>query len=95
MFSARDRAALHHVRELTLHVRVNDDVFQTLASHFNTQQVVEITALASAYNLVSRFLVALRIQPEQQQQQQEGQLPPSSSLGATATTPIIMPKAKR
>lgn len=46
---------------MTLDVQVPDAVFADLKEIFEVQQIVEITATISAYNCVSRFLVALDV----------------------------------
>lgn len=54
-------AALAYADQMTLSVKVSDDVFEGLKLHYNTREIVEITATISAYNCVSRFLVALNV----------------------------------
>ncbi len=46
---------------MTVNVRVDDGVFGAIKSRFSERQVVELTACIGAYNLVSRFLVALDV----------------------------------
>lgn len=46
---------------MTLDVKVSDEVFARLKRSFSDREVVEITATISAYNCVSRFLVALDV----------------------------------
>ena len=66
LFSATERAVLQLSLEMTRHVQVSDACFtrvqQALAS---TQQQVELVGVIAAYNMVSRFLEALRVAPEQ------------------------------
>jgi alkylhydroperoxidase family enzyme len=65
LFSATERAVLQLSLEMTRHVQVSDACFtrvqQALAS---TQQQVELVGVIAAYNMVSRFLEALRVAPE-------------------------------
>ncbi|PHH59597.1 hypothetical protein CDD81_2835 [Ophiocordyceps australis] len=56
-----DWAALVYADEMTRNVKVNDETFALVKGVFNNQEVVEITAIAAAYNCVSRFLVALNV----------------------------------
>ena len=49
---------------MTLDVKVSDDVFAQLRRHFDTTQIVELTAAMATYNMVARFLVALGVSPE-------------------------------
>jgi len=44
---------------------VPDDVFARIRERFAEREVVELTATIAAYNCVSRFLEALRVDPEQ------------------------------
>ena len=41
-----------------------DDVFAAVKKHFDARTITELTATIAAYNLVSRFLEALQIDPE-------------------------------
>ena len=60
-FSARERAALSLTDTMTREVQVSDSVFEPLREHFDARAVVELVATVAAYNMVSRFLEALRI----------------------------------
>ncbi len=66
LFSATERSVLQLSLEMTRHVQVSDACFtrvqQALAS---PQQQVELVGVIAAYNMVSRFLEALRVAPEQ------------------------------
>ncbi|KKY13924.1 putative 4-carboxymuconolactone decarboxylase [Diplodia seriata] len=57
----RHLAVLDYTDAMTLDVRVPDDLFARLRTLFSEREVVEITATVSAYNCVSRFLVALDV----------------------------------
>lgn len=62
--SDADRAVLVYTDAMTRGVEVAEAVFAALRPHFVERELVELTATIAAYNLVSRFLVALQIDPE-------------------------------
>jgi AhpD family alkylhydroperoxidase len=64
LFSQTDRAVLAYTDAMTRDVHVPDAVFAPLRQHFNAREITELTATIAAYNLVSRFLEALEIDPE-------------------------------
>jgi alkylhydroperoxidase family enzyme len=49
---------------MTRDVEVSDAVFGALREHFSERETVELTVLVGAYNLHTRVLKALRIDPE-------------------------------
>jgi 4-carboxymuconolactone decarboxylase len=57
----RQRAALAYTDAMTSGIVVEDELFRLLGKHFDDRQVVELTATVAAYNMVSRFLVALEV----------------------------------
>ena len=59
-----DRAVVEYADAMTLKIHVRDDVFARIHERFAEREVVELTATIAAYNCVSRFLEALRIDPE-------------------------------
>ena len=59
-----DRAVLAYTDSMTREIRVADPVFAAVRMHFAEREIVELTATIAAYNCVSRFLEALRIDPE-------------------------------
>ena len=59
--TARDKAVLAYTEAMTRHIKVPDDVFAAVRSHFNERLLVELTLTIGGYNLVSRFLVAMEI----------------------------------
>lgn len=61
LFDARERAVLAYTEAMTRHIDVDDETFAAARAHFDEQEMVELTATIGFYNLVSRFLVALRI----------------------------------
>jgi alkylhydroperoxidase family enzyme len=64
LFDARDRAVLAYTDAMTREVDVNDAVFDAVREQFNERETVELTVLVGAYNLHTRVLSALRIDPE-------------------------------
>ncbi len=64
LFEARERAALAYTDAMTRTIRVPDEVFAAVRGHFDDRELVELTATIGAYNLVSRFLEALRVDHE-------------------------------
>jgi alkylhydroperoxidase family enzyme len=65
LFSSVERATLKLTLEMTRSVKVSDETFAMIRSQLaNEQQLVEIVGVIAAYNMVSRFLVALGVDPE-------------------------------
>jgi 4-carboxymuconolactone decarboxylase len=60
-FDATQRAALDYADAMTTTVEVPDAIFEALRPHFDEAGIVELTAVAAVYNMVSRFLVALDV----------------------------------
>ena len=52
---------LGYTEAMTRSIRVPDEVFAEVRRYFPSAQIVELTATIGGYNLVSRFLEALRI----------------------------------
>lgn len=68
LFDARERAAIQLAIEMTHGVQVKDSTFAAARSSLQAEQlVVELVGVIATYNMVSRFLVALQIEPEDQQ----------------------------
>ena len=61
-----EQLVIRYAAQMTLDVKVTDEVFNALRQHFDTTQIVELaSAIAIAtYNMVARFLVALGVSPE-------------------------------
>ena len=57
-----DRLAIELADAMTRDIEVPDELFERVRAHFDAGQLVELVATAAAYNMVSRFLVALRIE---------------------------------
>ena len=56
-------AALAYADAMTMHVTVPEEIFQSVRTHFDDRQVLELTVTVAAYNMVSRVLVALEVRP--------------------------------
>lgn len=61
---ALDALVIRYAAQMTLDVKVSDEVFNALRAHFDETQIVELTSAIATYNMVARFLVALGITPE-------------------------------
>ena len=55
---------IQYAAQMTLDVKVQDEVFAALQQHFDTTAIVELTSAIATYNMVARFLVALGVSPE-------------------------------
>ena len=63
-FSLSERAALAYADAMTRDIAVPDAVFAEIKRHFDERQIVELTVLIAAYNMTSRLMPALQIEPE-------------------------------
>ena len=59
-----DQLVIRYAAQMTLDVRVGDDVFDALRRRFDETAIVELTSAIATYNMVARFLVALQVTPE-------------------------------
>jgi len=65
VFDAAERAAMSLTVEMTRNVNVSDATMASVRAALpDYRQVVEIVAIIASYNMVSRFLVALGVEPE-------------------------------
>jgi alkylhydroperoxidase family enzyme len=65
LFTPTERAALRYTEEMTLSsVNVPDEVFDELKRHFNTVQIVDLTAVIAMENMRARFNRALQIEAD-------------------------------
>lgn len=64
VFDDVDRAVLAYTDAMTRDVHVSGVVFAAVNKHFDPREMTELTATIAAYNLVSRFLEALQVDPE-------------------------------
>ena len=60
-FTPLERSVLELADAMTRDVQVGDALFDPLRAHFDARGLVELVATIAAYNMVSRFLEALRI----------------------------------
>ena len=64
-FSEAERAVIAFTVEMTRNVQVSDACFTRVRNALGApQQQVELAGVIAAYNMVSRFLEALQVQPE-------------------------------
>jgi alkylhydroperoxidase family enzyme len=64
LFNDQQRALLAYTDAMTRDIAVPDEVFANLRKHFSERQTVELTMLIGAYNMLTRFLKALKVDPE-------------------------------
>jgi alkylhydroperoxidase family enzyme len=64
LFSDKQRALLAYTDAMTREIDVPDAVFDEVRTHFTERQTVELTLLISAYNMLTRFLKALKVDLE-------------------------------
>ena len=62
---AIEQLVIRYAAQMTLDVKVTDEVFEALRQHFDTTQLVELTSTIATYNMVARFLVALGVSAEE------------------------------
>jgi 4-carboxymuconolactone decarboxylase len=63
-FGTSEQAAIAYVDAMTRHVQVPNDVFARLRACFDQRQIVELTVLIGTYNMHTRVVAALEIDPE-------------------------------
>ncbi len=65
LFNPAELAVLQLAGEMTRSVQVTEETMERIGEFLeNTQQLVELVGVISAYNMVSRYLVALGLQSE-------------------------------
>jgi alkylhydroperoxidase family enzyme len=64
LYSDKQRALLAYVDAMTRDIDVPDTVFAEVRKHFSERQTVELSMLIGAYNMLTRFLKALKVDPE-------------------------------
>lgn len=64
LFSDKQRALLAYTDAMTQTIEVPEEIFTELRKHFSERQAVELTMLIGAYNMLTRFLEALKVDPE-------------------------------
>ncbi|HEY0567479.1 MAG TPA: carboxymuconolactone decarboxylase family protein [Xanthobacteraceae bacterium] len=64
LFGEAERAVLAYADAMTRDVRVSDEVYAQVRRHFDERQTVELTVLIGTYNMQSRVIQALQLEPE-------------------------------
>jgi len=64
LFSAPQRALLAYTDAMTREIDVSDAVFAEVRKHFSQRQTVELSMLVGAYNMLTRILKVLKVDPE-------------------------------
>ncbi len=65
MFDTSERAVIALTREMSINAAASDETFAAIKEVLpKPQHVVEIVGVIAAYNMVSRFLVTLGVEPE-------------------------------
>lgn len=64
LFSDSDRAVLAYADAMTRDVTVPDNIYRQVRQHFDERQTVELTVLIGTYNMQSRVIQALQLEPE-------------------------------
>ncbi|HWP56716.1 MAG TPA: carboxymuconolactone decarboxylase family protein [Candidatus Acidoferrales bacterium] len=64
LFTSKQRALLAYADAMTRDIEVPEEVFTGLRAHYSERQIVELTMLIGAYNMHTRVLQALKIDPE-------------------------------
>jgi alkylhydroperoxidase family enzyme len=59
--SESETLVLRYTDAMTRQLKVPDELFDELRKHFDDKALVELTATVAGYNMVSRFLIAMRI----------------------------------
>ncbi|NCZ29138.1 MAG: carboxymuconolactone decarboxylase family protein, partial [Betaproteobacteria bacterium] len=63
-FDELERCALAVIVAMTRDVVVGEVLMQALRAHLSDREVIELCGVTAAYNMVSRFLVATGIHPD-------------------------------
>jgi alkylhydroperoxidase family enzyme len=64
LFGEADRAVLAYADGMTRDVAVPDEIYADVRRHFDERQTVELTVLIGTYNMHSRVIQALQLEPE-------------------------------
>jgi uncharacterized peroxidase-related enzyme len=64
-FTGKQRAVLGYAEQVTRDFDADDATFASVREHFSDQEIMELTATIAFYNMVSRVLRSLRVDPEQ------------------------------
>jgi 4-carboxymuconolactone decarboxylase len=63
-FNDLERRVIEYTDAVTRDIRVQQGLFDAVSAQLGEQQMVELTLTIASYNMVSRFLVAMQIEPE-------------------------------
>ena len=64
-FSGLERRVLEYTDAMTRDIRVSKPLFDAVCADLGEEQMVELSLTIAAYNMVSRFLESMQIEPEQ------------------------------
>jgi len=64
LFDDKQRVLLAYTDAMTQRIDVPDSLFAEVRKHFSERQTVELTMLIGTYNMFTRVLQALKIDPE-------------------------------
>ena len=64
LFNEKQRTLLAYADAMTQQIDVPDSLFAEIRKHFSERQTVELTMLIGTYNMFTRVLQALKIDPE-------------------------------
>jgi alkylhydroperoxidase family enzyme len=67
LFSEKQRTLLAYVDAMTRDIEVPDSVFTEVRKHYSERQTVELAMLIGCYNMHTRVLKALKVDPEPSQ----------------------------
>ncbi len=62
--SESELVGLQYADQITRVITVPDDMFSNVKKYFDQNEILELTVIAAAYNMVSRVLIALQIHSE-------------------------------
>jgi len=61
VWNAKQQLAIRMTDAMTQQLEVPDDLYNEVRQHFDAQGQIDLVATIAAYNMVSRFLIALKI----------------------------------
>ena len=64
VYSHAERAVLALADAMTCDVQVPEDVFSAVAACFDARETTELTVTIAAYNMTTRFMEAMRLDPD-------------------------------
>jgi alkylhydroperoxidase family enzyme len=63
-FDDKERAIVRYAREATLSLKVSDETWSALRSHFSLRETMDVVMAVAWYNAVARMLLPLEIEME-------------------------------